>query len=105
MNFLDGYGYTPHNLDMPDFGKDAEKIEADEPVVPIARPGTTLPEPDGFSGAVGALARGFETGYIVADEGLTWHRVKEKEIELDDKFLKRSAQNDRKMGAYQTTYA
>lgn len=104
MNFLDGYGYTPHNLDMPDFGKDAEKIEADEPVVPIARPGTTLPEPDGFSGAVGALARGFETGYIVADEGLTWHRVKEKEIELDDKFLKRSAQNDRKMGAYQTTY-
>ena len=45
MNFLDGYGYTPHNLDMPDFGKDAEKIEADEPVVPIARPGTTLPEP------------------------------------------------------------
>ena len=59
MNFLDGYGYTPHNLDMPDFGKDAEKIEADEPVVPIARPGTTLPEPDGFSGAVGALARGF----------------------------------------------
>lgn len=104
MNFLDGYGYTPHNLDMPDFGKDAEKIEADEPVVSIARPGTTLPEPDGFSGAVGALARGFETGYIVADEGLTWHRVKEKEIELDDKFLKRSAQNDRKMGAYQTTY-
>lgn len=104
MNFLDGYGYTPHNLDMPDFGKDAEKIEADEPVVPIARPGTTLPEPDGFSGAVGALARGFETGYIVADEGLTWHRVKEKEIELDDKFLKRSAQNDRKMRAYQTTY-
>lgn len=104
MNFLDGYGYTPHNLDMPDFGKDAEKIEADEPVVPIARPGTTLPEPGGFSGAVGALARGFETGYIVADEGLTWHRVKEKEIELDDKFLKRSAQNDRKMGAYQTTY-